>query len=88
MNGYHILLLLRPKHSHPEFTPTSLFEPLPSQKPQPTARRNAVFNPKNQDYRFGPIRIDWLDFDTMNKAGHSRIEKDGHGALLLSSPSQ
>ncbi|KAI0923981.1 hypothetical protein AcV5_009365 [Taiwanofungus camphoratus] len=52
------------------FVPTSLFQPLPSHSPKSTASRDRVvgygqneglFNYHHLDYRFGAIRIDWVD---------------------------
>ncbi|KAG8220885.1 BRCA1-associated protein 2-domain-containing protein [Butyriboletus roseoflavus] len=48
------------------FLPKSVFERLPSQSARPTSRRNAIFNPAHKDYRFGPIRLDWIDFENMS----------------------
>ena len=58
-----------------DYIPVSFFHHLPSHDPKPTARRNAIFN---QDYRFGPIRIDWLDLEMsdMGKVLNSRKDKD------------
>ncbi|KAJ8094657.1 hypothetical protein PM082_010663 [Marasmius tenuissimus] len=62
MRGYHVRIVLNPIHdSRPSFLPRSIFEKLPSQYPESVTRRNATFNPQNKDYRYGPIRIDWLD---------------------------
>ncbi|TFK51712.1 zf-UBP-domain-containing protein [Heliocybe sulcata] len=76
MKGYHIRIVLRPasdiSSSQPQrsgaFFPTSIFQHLPAQTPKPTARQNALFNPHHKDYRFGPIRLDWVDFEDMSKA--------------------
>jgi len=91
MRRYHIHVRL---HKHPKsisqsnqtsdesgtFLPAFLFQQLPSHKAKPTARRNATFNPSHKDYRFGPIRIDWVDFEDMSKAtyggGAGGKEKD------------
>ena len=74
MRGYHVRIVVQRKteisQSHPSvvdtFLPKSLFEHLPSQPAKPTSRRNAVFNPAHKDYRFGPIRLDWIDFENMS----------------------
>ena|SRR5882762_10635666 len=88
MHGYHIRIVLHPTHtsstknSHPAFNstclfiPTSLFQHLPSQTPAHTARRNAPFNPKNKDYRYGPIRLDWVDFENMGTTAVNGKERD------------
>lgn len=74
MRGYHIRIAVQRKteisQSHPSvvdtFLPKSVFEHLPSQSAKPTSRRNATFNPAHKDYRFGPIRLDWIDFESMS----------------------
>lgn len=82
MRGYHILISLCPtfEASSPstaqEFIPFSLFQTLPAQPPKPTNRRNAVNSYKGKDYRFGPIRIDWVDFETMSMASHLHVGKE------------
>lgn len=43
------------------FIPKSIFESLPSHTPRKTSRNNAILGSKRRDYRYGPIRIDWLD---------------------------
>jgi BRCA1-associated protein len=43
------------------FTPKSIFESLPSHTPRKTSKKNATLGSKRRDYRYGPIRIDWLD---------------------------
>ncbi|KAF7356872.1 RING finger protein ETP1 [Mycena venus] len=79
MRGYHIRISVQLKagfnrpSSSTTFTPGSVFVKLPAQTPKPTARRSATFNPRNKDYRFGPIRIDWVDFEMSEKtAGKAR----------------
>ena len=45
------------------YTPKDLFEPLPSHSPvQLSKRRDTLRRGRGRDYRFGPIRIDWVDF--------------------------
>lgn len=74
MRGYHIRITVERKteisQSHPPvvdtFIPRSIFEHLPSQPAKSTSRRNATFNPAHRDYRFGPIRLDWIDFENMS----------------------
>src|ERR1700728_2126535 len=88
MRGYHIRIILHPNpplsasnSSFPNtdtFIPTSIFEHLPAQLPKHTARRNALFNSKHKDYRYGPIRLDWVDFDNMSTAAVNGKEKE-HG---------
>ncbi|KAF8196745.1 BRCA1-associated protein [Mycena galopus ATCC 62051] len=72
MRGYHIRISVQLKTSSNQpssdtFTPTSIFAKLPAQTPKPTSRRSATFNPRNKDYRFGPIRLDWVDFEMSEK---------------------
>src|ERR1700731_1669811 len=55
----------------PTYTPHSLFQPLPAHKPAPADpdsaltlghdRHNRSHQQDFQDYRFGPLRIDWVD---------------------------
>lgn len=74
--GYHIRIAVHRNvevsQSHPHtidtFVPSSLFERLPSHPPRSTSRKNAPFNPAHKDYRYGPIRIDWTDFEHMSTA--------------------
>jgi hypothetical protein len=87
MRGYHIQIVI---HSNPPlsssslfpntdtFIPTSIFQHLPAQPPKHTARRHALFNPKHKDYRYGPIRLDWIDFDNMGTVAVNGKEKE-HG---------
>ncbi|KAK7445414.1 hypothetical protein VKT23_014831 [Stygiomarasmius scandens] len=79
MRGYQIYIVLntskeRKQNSH---IPRSIFDRLPSQPTKPTNRRNATFNPHKKDYRFGPIRIDWLDRSKMNPSSLLGKEKEG-----------
>ncbi|KIL00751.1 hypothetical protein PAXRUDRAFT_821333 [Paxillus rubicundulus Ve08.2h10] len=84
MRGYHVQIIVQRQaeisQSHPHivntFVPKSIFQHLPSQLPKPTSRRNAFFNPDHKDYRFGPIRLDWIDFENMNTAVYTGREKD------------
>lgn len=72
------------KQSHLDtstFIPTSLFHSLPPHPPKSTARRYTVHHARPQilgaseeknesaDYRFGPLRVDWVDFDNMDLDG-------------------
>ncbi|KAH9479491.1 RING finger protein ETP1-like protein [Psilocybe cubensis] len=71
--GYHIRISLDPepktlRTNLPDlFIPATLFQPLPSHSAKSTVRRNTLSRPiqKKKDYRFGPIAIDWVDFDHM-----------------------
>ncbi|KAJ3540040.1 hypothetical protein NM688_g6284 [Phlebia brevispora] len=75
------------------YIPSSLFQPLPAHPPKPTARRNTVHltrtastsQQERTDYRFGRLRIDWVDFDTTvmdangSKKNNVGKEKEKHG---------
>ncbi|EIW79215.1 BRCA1-associated protein [Coniophora puteana RWD-64-598 SS2] len=76
MRGYHIRIALQKETVFPsQFIPNSLFQQLPSHPPKSTARRNATFNPKHRDYRCGPVRIDWTDFDNMKPVATTAASK-------------
>ncbi|KAG6910230.1 hypothetical protein DXG01_012365 [Tephrocybe rancida] len=73
--GYHIYVTFHQKsaisQSQPQaadtFIPSRLFQHLPahrSRRTKPTNNTKSVIT----DYRFGPIQIDWVDFEDMNKA--------------------
>ncbi|KAF8075057.1 hypothetical protein FPV67DRAFT_1475860 [Lyophyllum atratum] len=87
MRGYHIRIILKRKtdisksrsQTADTFLPSHLFQHLPAHKPNPTTRRNALFNSQNKDYRFGPIRIDWVDFEDMNAAPTTTGKEREHG---------
>ncbi|ESK97762.1 brca1-associated protein [Moniliophthora roreri MCA 2997] len=76
MRGYCVRISIKdPKNS---FIPRSIFDELPSQTPKPTNRRNATYNPQNKDYRFGPVRIDWLDKSKFTmSAGKAKDSRSG-----------
>jgi hypothetical protein len=92
MRGYHIRISIKRQpesskqaHSADVFVPTHLFHQFPAHKPKPTSRRNALFNPANKDYRFGPIRLDWVDFELASKAPHTTMGKEreqGRGSFF------
>ncbi|KAL0580611.1 hypothetical protein V5O48_001436 [Marasmius crinis-equi] len=72
MRGYHVRIVLNSaQDSRPPYIPHSIFGKLPSQSPKPVACRNATFNPQKKDYRYGPIRIDWLDNHRMSTSDSS-----------------
>ncbi|KAI9511598.1 hypothetical protein F5148DRAFT_1274209 [Russula earlei] len=71
MRAYHVRIVVQrispSKSEQPStFTPLSLWQPLPTHPYRSTARRNATFNPRGKDYRFGPIALDWVDLDNMD----------------------
>jgi hypothetical protein len=92
MRGYHICISIQRQpetsklrtNSADVFVPTHLFHQLPAHKPKPTSRRNALFNPADKDYRFGPIRLDWVDFELTNKAPYTTMgkEREGRGSFF------
>lgn len=67
------------------FIPASLFQALPVHPPRSTARRYTVHHPRtpavgspaqpieHRDYRFGPLRVDWVDFDNMDLEGAKKV---------------
>ncbi|KAJ7743093.1 hypothetical protein B0H16DRAFT_1561823 [Mycena metata] len=72
MRGYHIRISLKAGSNQPSpLSPGSVFVKLPAETPKPTTRRNALYNHHNKDYRFGPIRLDWVDFEMSDKTAYS-----------------
>ncbi|KAF7294492.1 hypothetical protein MKEN_01441800 [Mycena kentingensis (nom. inval.)] len=66
MRGYHIRICADLKAGQ-NLTSGSVFAKLPAQQPKSTVRQNATYNPRNKDYRHGPIRIDWVDLKMSDK---------------------
>ncbi|KAH6915849.1 BRCA1-associated protein [Coprinopsis sp. MPI-PUGE-AT-0042] len=67
---YHIQLILKERLNtlqRDHFVPASLFQRLPdhSQLPQksPVERKKPLQGTHSEDYRTGPIHIDWMDFE-------------------------
>ena len=67
-------------NASPTFVPISLFQPLPSHPQRSAYRRNTlstyssssappIQSLSHRDYRFGPIRVDWVDFADMEASG-------------------
>lgn len=90
--GYHIRITVQRKSELPQsqpqvadsFIPSRLFQRLPAhrvRKKPPVDQCNPQSKPPNRDYRFGPIQIDWVDFEDMNKVpftvGKERETKGG-----------
>lgn len=91
MRGYHIRIRVTaqstptttPASSKPAraawvtdtFIPKSIFESLPSHTPRKTSRKNAILGSKRKDYRYGPIRIDWLDLESTSRPSSSITQK-------------
>jgi hypothetical protein len=92
MPGYHIQIVLNPPRTlhqpHPDsFIPASLFQPLPNHSPKSTLRRDTLSRPNfNKDYRTGPIRVDWIDFEQMSSILHGgkKVKEHGRGVKLPS----
>ena len=90
MPGYHIQIVLNPPRTlhqpHPDsFIPASLFQPLPNHPPKSTLRRDTLSRPNlNKDYRTGPIRVDWIDFEQMSLILHGgkKVKEHGRGVKL------
>lgn len=68
------------------FIPASLFQPLPGHHHGPTSSRFSSANQRNfgrslseqdKDYRFGPISVDWVDFDRMGSLGSLSASTSG-----------
>ncbi len=70
--------------------PKSLFESLPPHGTKHTVRRNTLHDQRQTvsasrsshyppDYRFGPIRIDWVDFEGMDTTNSGTGKKVGVG---------
>jgi BRCA1-associated protein len=70
MRGYHIEIALSDS-SVP--LPTEIFSDLSAYKPQPGPSRSNSTPPK--DYRFGPIRVDWMDLpETLHTATTKKVD--------------
>ncbi|KAJ6624952.1 hypothetical protein B0H10DRAFT_1783886 [Mycena sp. CBHHK59/15] len=80
MRRYHIRISIqsKPGSSH-TFALGSVFAKLPAQTPKSTARQNALYNPRNKDYRLGPIRLDWVDFQMNSKTTYTagKVRENG-----------
>lgn len=61
------------------YIPKSIFESLPSHTPRKTSRNNAILGSKRRDYRYGPIRIDWLDLKSSSHPSSSTGKKPKRG---------
>ncbi|KAF9078193.1 BRCA1-associated protein 2-domain-containing protein [Rhodocollybia butyracea] len=87
MRGFHVRIVLSSKNkilSQPTSIPDSIFDKLPTHHPKPTNRHNATFNPHRKDYRFGPIRIDWMDSPlqaSTSSTGKAKEQRGGGHAL-------
>ena len=57
------------------YIPKSIFESLPPHTPKKTTRNNAILGSKRRDYRYGPIRIDWLDLKSSSHPSSSTSKK-------------
>ena len=78
------------------FVPSSLFQQLPAHPPKITARRYTFHHSRDKtatseasegvlerrDYRFGPLRVDWVDFDDMDlRSGAQKDKRISHKGL-------
>ena len=83
-----------------QYIPSSLFQHLPSHSVKSTQRRNTLHSSSKQarhngepsksinhsDYRLGPIRVDWVDFEgsspmesPVNRKANIGKEREGKG---------
>lgn len=66
MRGYHIIISVKSedeiKGAAQTFTPKHIFQRLPPHKPS-LNRRDSINQEETKDYRFGPLRVDWMDFE-------------------------
>lgn len=78
MHGFHVRIVLNTRVQSPFdiSIPNTIFDKLPVHRPNPTNRKNATFNPYQKDYRFGPIRIDWMDSNMPASTSSTGKEKD------------
>lgn len=63
MRGYHFIISLRITEDTQEsqaFTPKHIFQHLPRSK---SSRIVSLHSRDKSDHRFGPLRIDWMDFE-------------------------
>ncbi|KAG6891265.1 hypothetical protein C0995_008517 [Termitomyces sp. Mi166 len=85
--GYHIRIIVQRKlelsQSQPQaadtFIPSRLFQHLPAhrvRKKRPIDHCNHQ-SKSNNDYRFGPIQIDWVDFEDMSKPPYTPYARAG-----------
>jgi BRCA1-associated protein len=83
MRAYHIRIYLTPKHeisrsqqysSSSTFVPTSIWQHLPSHTLKHSTRRETREPPigESSDYRYGSLRLEWIDFENMNFAQAAR----------------
>jgi len=61
------------------YIPKSIFESLPSHTPKKTTRNNAILGSRRRDYRYGPIRIDWLDLGSSSHPSSSISKEPKRG---------
>lgn len=88
MNSYRISLRLAQTNS--TFKPVSLFEKLPIHLPSGTNKTNRTEAAEHSggkttnDWRFGPITIDWMDqeMSSMESSGPSTQEKKGSSSSI------
>ncbi|THH13447.1 hypothetical protein EW146_g6771 [Bondarzewia mesenterica] len=84
MRAYHLRIVLHTKypisssqpHTPDHFIPSSLWQHLPAHTHKPSSSSLTQPHP---DYRFGQIRIDWVDFESMSKPLFGGKEKEQQG---------
>ncbi|KAG6890969.1 hypothetical protein C0992_011728 [Termitomyces sp. T32_za158] len=94
--GYHIRIIVQRKaelsQSQPQaadsFIPSRLFQRLPAHRVRKKGPPVDQYSPQtklsNRDYRFGPIRIDWVDFEDMSKAPFTLgKERETRGSTIV-----
>ncbi|KAF9462930.1 hypothetical protein BDZ94DRAFT_1282774 [Collybia nuda] len=82
MRGYHIRITVDQttqaslSQSRPAdiFVPSHLFQRLPTHKPG--NRSYPTFKSHHQDYRFGPLRVEWVDFEDMSRVSFNVVGKE------------
>lgn len=82
MRGYHIRIVVKNSTSQDTFIPKSLFQALPSHSSR-TSGKDPRDKSKNKDYRFGPITLDWVEYDAMNKSGKDKELRQGTVVVLV-----
>jgi BRCA1-associated protein len=83
MLGYHLIISVNGAKHSPEsrseitFTPKHIFQRLPLHKPSLSCRRSSVGQVGDKDYRKGPLKIDWMDFEVKEGVGRRQSISTG-----------
>lgn len=83
MQGYHVIVSVKTTDTSKTadktrvFTPKHIFQRLPHHKSSPTCLRASIGQPNGGDYRIGPLRIDWMDFETRETASRRQSNSTG-----------